>query len=311
MKTVKFICIGLLLFAFHANVYSQAKKPTIMIMPEWDWCRQHGYVKTFDNQGSAEEIPDYDAAFKNEDLRSAITTLEGMMTERGFPLEGLRSSERHQRGRSARRAARTRTASSNPIDELLRTAKADIIMELSWNVKSNGPETKIGFLLTGRDAYTDKSIATGEGDEVKSTASDVGSLLRASVLNHIDNFNAQLMTHFEGILNNGREITFSIEAEEGALPDELDTRFDGQALSRIIRKWVSDNTVNGNFSIESSSETFIDFDQVRIPVYGVDEMALDAEEWSEGLLDMLEDKYKLKTKKDGIGLGRIEILIIK
>ena len=125
-------------------------------------------------------------------------------------------------------------------------------------------------------------------------------------------FCSKLDAHFQSILENGREITFSIEVEEDALADYLDTRFDGRPLNRIIRDWVADNTVNRNFSVSSSSEDYIDFDQVRISTYDNDGInALDAMTWSEGLVDMLENNYKLKTKTDEIGLGRVEIMIIK
>jgi hypothetical protein len=100
--------------------------------------------------------------------------------------------------------------------------------------------------------------------------------------------------------------------EEGALSDYLDTRFNGRALSRIIRDWVADNTVNRNFSVSSSSEDYMDFDQVRISMYDNDGInALDAMTWAEGLVDMLEDNLNLMTKVDEIGLGRVEIMIIR
>jgi len=313
MKTIKlFFIAGTLLF-IHNEVFAQAKRPKLMVMPEYDWCIEQGYYKDYDNQGETIKVPDYDKAFEtNPELRNAIATIQSIMAERGFPLVDMRRSGRSGSGRNARRAARNRTASENPIDVLLREAKPDISLDLSWTVYKNGPIKNIAFILNGVDAYSDKAIAPVEGNEVKSSDADINSLVRASVINQMDAFCSKLDEYFQTILENGREISFSIEIEEGALADNFDTRFNGKPLSRIIRDWVAGNTVNRNFSVASSSEDFIDFDQVRINVYDNDGLnALDAMTWSEGLVDMLENNYKLKTKTDEIGLGKVEIMIIK
>ena len=300
-----FIIVGTLLF-IHINMFAQAKRPKLMVMPEYDWCIEQGYYKDYDDQGERIKVPDYDKAFQtNSELRNAIATIQSIMADRGFPLEDMRRSGRSVSARNARRSARTRTSSENPIDVLLREAKPDIVLDLSWSVYKNGFKTNIAFILNGVDAYSDKAIAPVEGNEVESSASDINSLVRASVLNQMDDFCSKLDVHFQSILENGREITFSIEVEEDALADYLDTRFDGRPLNRIIRDWVADNTVNRNFSVTSSSEDYIDFDQVRISAYDNDGInALDAMTWSEGLVDMLELNYKLKTKTDEIGLWR-------
>ena len=312
MKKINIILSVLLAVVINSNLYSQAKKPVIMVMPEYDWCIERGYFKEYDDQGEKIKIPDYDKAFTSDsELRNAVIAIQSIMAERGFPLQDLRSRERNVRNRNARRAARSRTASENPIDVLLREAKSDIRMDLSWTVYQRGPVKNIAFNLNGIDSYTDKAIAPVEGNEVKSSDADINAMIRASIIDKMEDFCNKLDAHFQGILNHGREISFSIEVEEDALDEYLDTRFDGTPLNRIIRSWVSENTVNRNFSVESSSEDYINFEQVRMPVYDADEIAIDAITWTEGLVDMLESKYNLRTKVDEIGLGRVEIIIIK
>jgi len=313
MKTIKlFIIVGILLF-IHIEVFAQAKKPKLMVMPEYDWCIEQGYFQEFNDQGRKIKIPDYDEAFTtNTELRNAVATIQSIMADRGFPLEDMRRSGRNVNARNARRTARTRTASENPVDVLLRETKPDIVLDLSWTVYRNGPVRNIAFILNGVDAYSNKAIAPVEGNEVRSSDADINSLVRASIINQMDAFCSKLDEHFQGILNNGREISFSIEIEEDALSDYFDTRFNGKPLNRIVRDWVADNTVNRNFSVSSSSEDYMDFDQVRINLYDNNGLnALDAMTWSEGLVDMLENNCKLRTKVDEVGLGRVEIMIIK
>ena len=312
MKIIKLTFTALLTLIINTAVFSQAKKPELMVLPDNDWCIANGYFKEFDNQGEMIKIPDYDKAFtSNSILRNAIASIQSIMAGREFPLKDLRASERSVNNRNARRAARRRTAAENPIDALLRTAKADILIYLSWTVNNNGPNKNIAFNLIGMDAYSDKAIAPVNGNEAKSASADINELVNQSIENHMKDFCDKLQTHFDGILANGREITFMIEVEEDALDDYLNTRFEGTPLNRIIRTWVSENTVNRNFSVESSSEDYIDFSQVRIKTYDDDGIALDASTWAEGLVDMLESKYKLRTSVDEMGLGRVEILIIK
>ena len=312
MKRLKFLVIAGTLLFINVGVFAQAKKAKLMVMPEYDWCIEQGYFKEYDNQGDMIKIPDYDKAFTtNSDLRNAIATIQSIMADRGYPLEDMRRSGRSTSQQNARRAARGRAASENAIDVLLREAKPDISLDISWSV-SKGMSKKIAFILNGVDTYTNKAVATAEGNEVESSASDINSLVRASVLDKMPAFCDLLDRHFQNLLEHGREISFSIEVEEDALDEYLDTRFDGKPLNRIIRDWVANNTVNRNFSVASSSEDYIDYDQVRIPLYDNDgAYALDAMTWSEGLVDMLENNFKLRTKVDEIGLGRVEILIIK
>ena len=42
--------------------FSQAKKPTIMVVPSDVWCIQNNFSSTYDNQGVQETIPDYNRA---------------------------------------------------------------------------------------------------------------------------------------------------------------------------------------------------------------------------------------------------------
>jgi len=312
MNTIKLLIITGTLLLIHVAAFAQAKRPKLMVMPEYDWCIEQGYYKEYDNQGEMIRVPDYDKAFNtNSELRNAINTIQDIMVAHGFPLEDMRNSGRSRSASNARRAARNRTASQNPIDVLLREAKPDIVLDLSWSVYRNGPERNIAFILKGVDSYSNKAIAPVGGNQVKSSDANINALVRASIIDHMDDFCNKLDAHFQSILDNGREITFSIEIEEGALDDYFDTRFDGKRLNRIIREWVAENTVNRNFSVASSSEDYIDYDQVRIGCYDNDGInALDAMTWSEKLVDMLELNYKLKTKTDEIGLGRVEIMII-
>ena len=55
----KLILTAALLLAFAGGVAGQtAKKPTIMVVPSENGCKQNGFTMTFDNQGVKETLPD-------------------------------------------------------------------------------------------------------------------------------------------------------------------------------------------------------------------------------------------------------------
>ena len=43
--------------------FSQAKKPTIMVVPSDVWCNTNGYMMEFDNQGKKVKVADFNAPF--------------------------------------------------------------------------------------------------------------------------------------------------------------------------------------------------------------------------------------------------------
>ena len=90
MKKLLFIVCLLtsVIFAF-----SQAKKPTIMVVPSDNWCVQNGFVQEFDNQGKKMKLSDYKRAIQeNSNLILVIAKLNELMAERGFPLKNLEST---------------------------------------------------------------------------------------------------------------------------------------------------------------------------------------------------------------------------
>ena len=57
MKGCNYI-LTILLLSCSLTIWGQAKKPTLMVVPSDAWCKQKGYVQTFDNQGTSETVSD-------------------------------------------------------------------------------------------------------------------------------------------------------------------------------------------------------------------------------------------------------------
>ena len=85
MKTRFLTTITLLMF-YAISVFGQAKKPTLMVVPSDAWCKQHGYIQNFDNQGIVETMSDYKAAVSSDmQLNAVISKINNLMADRGFP----------------------------------------------------------------------------------------------------------------------------------------------------------------------------------------------------------------------------------
>ena len=195
---------------------SQARKPVIMVIPSDAYCVREGYVMTYDDgNGGTRSAPDYSKAFiSDENLRLAVSELSTIMADRGFPLKDLEQTLKSMETQQAEAALFSGSGggsiTESPLDRLKRTAKADIIMDLDFSIKSRGPQKYISFNLRGVDAYTNKVITAASGDGSPSTAATVGLLLEEAVLNYMDSFNAALQSHFDDMFANGREVTISI-----------------------------------------------------------------------------------------------------
>ena len=313
-KSIKKIALTLTVVLGLASVaFSQAKKPTIMVVPSDVWCNLNGYMLEFDNQGTKVKVPDYKKALQGSpDLLLVISKINELMAARGFPLKNLESAIKTLESNAAEDAMSTSSSgagvSESPVDKLKNVAKADIWIQMTWTVNTTGPKKSITINLQGLDAYTDKQIAGASGTGQPSFSAELPVLLEEAVLAHLDNFNAQLQTHFDDLFANGREIILRIRKWE-SFSGDLNTEFGGAELSAQIEKWVSDNTVQNKFSTSDASENRMLFEQVRIPLYDANNRAVDARAWARGLQKYLKDTYKIDSKVTMKGLGQATVSI--
>jgi hypothetical protein len=302
-----------LLFSIN-SAFGQAKKPTIMVMPSLNWCYQNGFLIERDNQGVRVRIPDYKRAFiENSEINTVISTINGLMAERGFPLENMESvlnTLEDETLQNQTLVSKNGAAISESLtDKLAAKAKADIIIRLGWTVSKSGFNKTITFNLQGLDAYTDKQIATGVGTGQPSSSADLNTLLREAVLAHIDNFNASLMTHFNDLFENGREIVIQVKKFD-SYEDDLETEFNNKELNEYIEEWMQKNTLKGRFNITDSSADMMTMKQVRIPIFDSSGNAIDAASFARNLSKYLKNPpFGIVNKLQRKGLGQATIIL--
>lgn len=317
MKTrILLIIISVITFS---NIFSQAKKPTLMVVPSDNWCIERGFFTEYENQGRMEKVPDYKRAFQeNSDLLLVISTINGDMAERGFPLKNLESALKTIQNENTEDNIRTssRTGSSvnrSPMDELKSVAKADIIVQLTWTVNTTGPKKSITFNLQGLDAYSDKQIATAVGTGAPSFSSELPVLLSEAVNSHMNAFTNSLQSHFDDLFENGREIVLRIKVWDDWDEDLLSEFGDEDLeLAEIIQYWIDDNAVKGRNNLSTESENVMLFEQVRIPLYYMSrdkERAMDAKKFGSNLRKYLKNNFEIESLRESNGLGKVTLFL--
>ncbi|MBP7358709.1 MAG: hypothetical protein KA955_05145 [Prevotella sp.] len=314
MKRMIFLVIGFLFMSI--AVMAQAKKPRLMVVPSDIWCKEHGYIMKFNNQGTEEVIPDYNKAVSsNRDLMTVISKINILMADRGFPLQDLSQTVKSIQNTQAENSVlRTKTSGSklleSPLDQLRRRAKADIILEIDWGVNETGPKRSITYNLRGLDAYTNTQIAGAEGTGTPSFSAELPVLLEEAVQNNMDNFSAQLQAHFDDMMTNGREVTIELQVPDNGKGLDFEKEYGGKELTEILDDWMAENTVQHRFNKSDATENRILFDQVRIPLYKTNGMAMDTEAFARQLRNFLAAApYSITCKVVNRGLGNCLIIV--
>lgn len=314
MKKIYFLLAVILLF--NAQSWGQAKKPKLMVVPSDNWCIQRNYSMEFDDQETKEIIPDYKKALQSDpELNNVITRIGNMMTDRGFNLVDLENSIKSISRNSAEDnliASKTSGASlaESPLDQLRRTAKCDIILQIDWQVNTTGPKRSITYNLRGIDSYSNKQVAGAQGTGAPSMATELPVLLEEAVTAHMDNFTNRLQSHFDDMVENGREVVVDIKVFDNGSGIDLESEYDGMELAEVIENWISDNTVNHRFDKSDGTENYILFEQVRIPMFQPNGSGMSTENFVRGLRRFLQkEPYNLTSKVLTRGQGRCVLII--
>lgn len=307
------LCLGAILPGF---LRAQVKRPTLMVVPSDVWCTTNGYMTEYDNEGVKQLLPDYRLALQSDPiLVAAIARINMLMADRGFPLKNLESVMKTiERNRAEEHLlSGKRTGASlleNPIDALRRTARADIVLSLTWLVNTTGPKKSVTYTLQGLDAYTDVQIAGAQGTGTQSFSSEVPVLLEEAVSTHMDNFTDQLQSYFEDLENYGRMVNLDIRVFDNGSELSLETEYDGYELAEIIDNWMAGHTVGHMFNKSDATDTYANYEQVRIPLYRPNGMAMDAEYFARDLRRFLAaPPYNIPSRLLPRGLGRALLVL--
>ena len=316
MNMKKTIVAILIMACLPIMLWAQAKKPTLMVVPADTWCSANGYMTDFDDQGKKNRIPDYEAAIQQDmDLYNVVTKIGELMSDQGFPLKDLSQTVKSMKQSAVEdEMTVSRTGGSmlaeSPLDRLLNRAKADILVEVAWKVNTTGPKKSITYTLRGLDAYTNKQVAAAQGTGRPSFSAELTVLLEEAVIEKMDGFVAQLQTHFDDLLENGREVNIDIRIFNNGSGLSFEEEYGGEELTDIIDNWMAENTVNHRYNLSDATDQMLRFEQVRIPIYRTNGRPMDTRQFVGELRKHLSAApYSITSKVLTKGLGRANLIL--
>ena len=268
----------------------------------------------FDNQGLSVSVPDYQAAFREDlELRPVVSKVGELLTGYGYSLKDCEMELKAIAQRTAEdnmTMSKTSGASlvESPLDMLKRRTKSDIIIQVDWHVNREDSGKSITYTLEAFDSYTSKRIATSTGTGLPSS-DPVPVLLEKAVKEHIVDFDKQMDMYYHDLVKNGREIILTVRCWD-SWENDLETEFAGEELTDCIQDWMSDNTVEGVFNLTDASESFLQFEQVRIPFYDEKGRAIDARAFAAELRKYLRgEPFGIEAKVMVRGLGEAIVVL--
>lgn len=284
-----------------------------MVVPSDNWCANNGYIARFDNQGVTETLPDYEKALMSDNnMVFAISKIGQLMADRGFPLKDLNMVMKSLRNDAVlddvTESSEGDGLAENARERLMRVAKADIIIQLSYNVNRVGPKSSLTYNMQGIDAYTIKQIAASSGTGAQVMSTEFAVLLEKSIVENMDAFFGQLEDYFTNLLSDGREVKLVCRAWANG-DVNFETEFGGEELGFLIEEWLAENTVQGRFSTSDASENRLTFEQVRIPLANESGRSIDTRYWAGNLRRWLKSKHNIESKLNIKGLGEAIITV--
>lgn len=290
----------------------KGKMPILMVVPSSTWCSANGYMK--------EGEPDYEQAMlRSQELNQAITTLSVRLNQRGFEVKDLNSALRTMRNEAAEEAVTVSQyedkINETALDQLRRTAKADIWVEVDWyiNELKGGSQKSLTWSMSAIDAYTD--IVIGGVSPSTTGASYASSfqlpiMVESAIQGQFEPFCNTLIDYFRDIELKGRAVKLNILTWE-ILRDGLQTEIDDWELSDIIIEWLDKNTVNGKYGTPelNPSGNRMTIEQVRVPLVNAKGKDLSTLSWIKGLQKWLMDEYDMESNVSTKGLGQVQIIL--
>lgn len=304
----------LILCGIFSLVAQTAKKPTIMILPSDNWCTQRYFTTNFSNQGTNVKIPNYQQAFTEDlELPQVISKVGGVLTELGYSIKDAEMEIKNLNTRIAEDNVTTSKTSGaslieSPLDILKRRSKSDIIIQIWWNLNRENKSRSVSFTIEAFDAYTSKRIATSTGT-TQSSSESIPIILERAVKENINPFDQQMEKWYADQQVNGREIVLTVRCWDN-WENDLETEFDGNELTDCIQDWLQEKTINGAFNLTDATESFAQFEQVRIPLFNDKGRAMDARAFATELRKHFQNPpYNITSKVMVRGLGEAIIVL--
>jgi hypothetical protein len=310
----KYLSVFILALVFMPLNMVAQKKPTIMILPSDNWCEMRYFMTTYNNQGTKVKTPDYQLAFQQDtEIGPVISKIGGLLTTLDYSIKDAEQEIKNINLRTAEdNVTFSKTSSAtlveSPLDILKRRIKSDVLIQLSWQMNKEASGRSITFNLEAFDTYTSKRIASSTGTTAASS-DPIHVILEQAVKDRIAEFDALMMKWYQDQQAHGREVVLTIRCWDN-WENDLETEYEGEELTDCIQDWLKSHCVGGNYNLSDGTESFAQFEQVRIPLLDERGNALDARGFATQLRKYLnKPPYNIPAKVMQRGLGEAILVL--
>ncbi|AWV97693.1 DUF6175 family protein [Arcticibacterium luteifluviistationis] len=304
----KIALLLILLSAVLANAQTGVKNPSIMIVPADNLLYQLGCLDVIENQGIEEIIPLYSKSLReNNELLLAIQAINNKFLSVEYPTKNLEQVIKTVDAERARNLVNG--VRSDPRQLLLMNAKPDIKCDLSYEFKKGGLGSQLSFVLSATDAYSGDNIASIGSPGIPTTNNNIAQMIADQVERNMEGFLNDIQNHFRRVNENGRKMRLTIQVSEESAVDLENDECNGEFLSDLINDEIKKNSFKHQFSLLSVTDSEIRYQDIAIPLYGDDDIGIDARDWLKPLVGVLRRtcKYKVSDRTFGIADGLLII----
>lgn len=294
-------------------VDESVQKPSIIIFPSEVLLSENGW--TYKNS-KGEDVADYEKAFLNFDVNTAITELETLLIDRGFQPKSAQQTVNALK--EAKAMDEITMTEVSDLDKLLSTAKADIRWEVTWKIVDDGFDKQLQGQIRAFDAYMNVTFAAQNIMGPKSINGSVGEMIRQGITDEIDAFLSQHQRHFKDIVDNGRKVKIEFRTNDldyyGMNSSVYLPNF-GQEfiLGDLVTNFIGSRAKSKIFDTTSKTDTQINLENVRIELmieqegpFGNAEISNNPEEFLKEFRNVLNEN-DIPSFITNLGLGRARL----
>ncbi len=292
------------------NAIVQAK-PEIMVIPSDQTLQQFGCVRTRRIDGEKYQERDYAKFMLNdENFKPIVANIQNRFNDADYPLNDFEQTLKSVNNRNAADIADN--VAQDAKTRLLSVATPDIVLELDYSIssdytKSNSSEREARYLISAIDAYTNKVVATIQGDGLK--GENGVALMSEDLDKTMPKLMADIQKYFSDILTRGREITVRINVDSDSNQKLSDESIEGDSYADKIMDYIKTHTVKGAYKMQTNTGDQLTFTNVRIKVLNDDGTQYGVYDWTRDLQKYLKKNLGLSCENRSQGLGEVVLTV--
>lgn len=292
------------------NAIVQAK-PQIMIMPSDQTLKLFGCLKNRSIEGEKYLIRDYKKFLVDDDnFKSVTADIQNRFIGANYPLDDFEQTLKSIDNQNSADISDNLAADSKT--KLLSVATPDIVLELDYDIvadftKSNATEKNVRYLINAIDAYTNKVVATIQGEGLH--GENGIAVLSADFDKTIPKLMRDIQKYFNDILTRGREITVRVNVDAESNQKLTDQCVEGDTYADEIVDYIKTHSVKGTYKMQTNSANQLTFANVRIKVLNDDGTQYGVYDWTRDLQKYLKKNLGLSSENRSQGLGEVVLTI--